>query len=279
MKLTVLVDNNTLIDRYLLGEPAVSFYIEEKGYKCLFDVGYSGIFIKNACTLDIDLLDLDAIVLSHGHLDHTWGLDPLLKLYNEAKIEKRFSKKPKLYAHPDVFKTKKIPEFGEIGSSISQKKIGIHVELELSQKPVWLTESIVYLGEIPRRNDFENKKPIGKIETDEGSKDDFLLDDTAIAYKSEKGMVVITGCSHAGICNIVEYAKEICEKEKVIDVVGGFHLMDPTENQMKGALSYFEKLNAQELHACHCVDLQSKIELAKVANLKEVGSGLVLTYE
>jgi len=87
MKLTVLVDNNTLIDHYFLGEPGISFLIQDQDKQILFDVGYSDAFIQNAEKMKFDLLQSDYIVLSHGHLDHTWGLDPLIKLYSEAKIE------------------------------------------------------------------------------------------------------------------------------------------------------------------------------------------------
>jgi len=68
VKLTVLLDNNTFIDRYFLGEPGVSYFIEADGQKVLFDVGYSDAFIRNALKLNINLLDVDIIVLSHGHL-------------------------------------------------------------------------------------------------------------------------------------------------------------------------------------------------------------------
>ena len=73
-QLTVLADNNTIIDKYLLGEPALSFYIEYDNKKILFDTGYSDVFISNAAKLGISLKDLDFIVLSHGHNDHTGGI-------------------------------------------------------------------------------------------------------------------------------------------------------------------------------------------------------------
>jgi 7,8-dihydropterin-6-yl-methyl-4-(beta-D-ribofuranosyl)aminobenzene 5'-phosphate synthase len=107
MKLTVLVDNNTLIDRYFYGEPGVSYFIEDEGNKILFDLGYSDVFIKNAQKLNIDLLNLDFVVLSHGHLDHTWGLDPLIRLYTEAIIENLNHKNPIIIAHPLTFYSKK----------------------------------------------------------------------------------------------------------------------------------------------------------------------------
>ena len=87
MKLTVLVDNNTLIDRYFLAEPGLSFLLEDSGTRVLFDIGYSDIFLKNARKMGLSLLDLNYVVLSHGHLDHSWGLEPLVRLFLEAGIE------------------------------------------------------------------------------------------------------------------------------------------------------------------------------------------------
>jgi 7,8-dihydropterin-6-yl-methyl-4-(beta-D-ribofuranosyl)aminobenzene 5'-phosphate synthase len=279
MKLTVLVDNNTLIDRYFIGEPGVSYLILEGNKQILFDVGYSDAFIINAQKMKVDLLQTDFIVLSHAHMDHTWGLDPLLKMYTEAKIEAVPFKKPTLVAHPSVFLTKSIDGLNEIGCTISERKLQQHVELKLSKEPVWLTDKLVFLGEIERLIEFEKTKPVGKIHRTTGMEDDFVVDDTALAYKGDRGLVVITGCSHSGICNIIEYAKKVVGEERVSEVIGGFHLMQPSQQQLKGTTEYFKKLGAKEVHACHCVDLGSKIALAKVANLKEVGVGLSLNYE
>lgn len=279
MKLTVLIDNNTLIDRYFLGEPGVSYLIEDEKKQILFDVGYSNAFIINAQKLNLNLLQSDFIVLSHAHLDHTWGLDPLVKLYTEAKIESIPHKNPKLIAHPIIFATRSADGLKEIGCTIPQSKLDKHFHIELQKEPFWLTDKLVYLGEIERSNDFENKSPVGDIHIGGKLKPDYLLDDTALAYKGKEGLVIITGCSHSGICNIVDYAKKVCGEDKVLDVIGGFHLMQPSKEQLSSTLDYFQKVKASELHACHCVDLDSKIALSKVANLKEVGVGLSLNYE
>jgi 7,8-dihydropterin-6-yl-methyl-4-(beta-D-ribofuranosyl)aminobenzene 5'-phosphate synthase len=279
MKLTVLVDNNTLIDRYFYAEPGVSYFIEEEDKRILFDVGYSNVFIKNAQKMNINLLDIDFLVLSHGHLDHTWGLDPLIRLYTEAIIEEIDHKKPTLIAHPLTLLTKRLNGLEEIGSTISEEKLSKHFQIGLSKEPVWLTERLVFLGEIERKNDFEAKKPIGKVVKDDLEEDDYLMDDSVLVHKSSRGLVIITGCSHAGICNIVEYAKEICEDDRVVDIVGGFHLLAPPEEQLQGTLEYMKALQPTEVHACHCTDLNSKIALSKVVNLKEVGVGLTLEYK
>ena len=81
MKLTVLVDNNTIIDRYFLAEPGLSFFIQDEDKTVLFDTGYSGIFLDNAHKMGLDLANLDYLVFSHSHLDHTWGSDRLIKFF------------------------------------------------------------------------------------------------------------------------------------------------------------------------------------------------------
>jgi 7,8-dihydropterin-6-yl-methyl-4-(beta-D-ribofuranosyl)aminobenzene 5'-phosphate synthase len=278
MKLTVLVDNNTLIDRYFYGEPGVSYYIEADGKKVLFDVSYSDIFIQNARMMSIDLLDLEDVVLSHGHLDHTWGLDPLVRMYTEVGLEGLPAKRPKLVAHPGALLPKWNDDMPLSGSLIGVETLSAFFELKLSKVPFHLSENLVFLGEIERTNNFEAQEPHGKILDNGIEKDDYLLDDSALAYKTDRGLVIITGCSHSGICNIVEQARQVCGEQRVLGIIGGFHLMEPPQEQLQGTLDYMQALNPGELHACHCTDLDSKIALAKVANLKEVGVGLTLEY-
>ena len=278
MKLTVLIDNNTLIDRYLIGEPGVSYLIQEGATQVLFDVGYSNAFITNACKMRLDLLQSDCIVLSHGHIDHTGGLDALIKLYAEAAFESMPYKRPQLIGHGHVFYDKILDGSISIGCTVPETTLRHHFNVTLSKTPVWLTDKLVFLGEIVRRHDFENRRPIGTVLTPTGKQPDFMLDDTALAYVGAQGLVIITGCSHAGICNIIDHARSVCGQDKVVDVIGGFHLMRPLAEQLAGTLAFFRKLRPKALHACHCVDLAAKIALAGSANLKEVGVGLSLVY-
>lgn len=278
MKLTILVDNNTLIDRYFFAEPGLSFLIEDEKHKILFDVGYSDIFIRNAYKMNMRFWDLDFLVLSHGHLDHTWGLMELIKLFTEASVENIDYQIPTLIAHPHVFLPREIGSLKQIGSMITGEEIKRHFPVKLSIDPIWITGRLVFLGEIKRGNDFEAKNPIGKIEGKDDKEDDYIMDDSALVYCSTKGLVIITGCSHSGICNIIEQAKKVCKENRIIDIIGGFHLLNPEKKQLEGTLEYFKKLQPETLHACHCTDLNSKIALSKVSNIQEVGVGLTLNY-
>jgi 7,8-dihydropterin-6-yl-methyl-4-(beta-D-ribofuranosyl)aminobenzene 5'-phosphate synthase len=278
MQLTVLVDNNTLIDRYLLGEPGISLFIKDQETNVLFDLGYSNAFMTNAHKLGINLMDLDWVALSHGHLDHTWGLDPLIRGMTEAMIEKQPVRRPTLVAHPEVFATKTDLGLPEIGSLISENKLKRHMDIRLTRKPVWLTDRLVYLGEIPRIFPFEQAR-LGEVEHDGILIPDELADDSSLAYVGAKGLVIISGCAHAGICNTVEYAKKVCKTKQIRDIIGGFHLQSPSASRMEQTTGYLAAQKIQSLHPCHCTDLGSKIALAAALPVQEVGSGLHLNYE
>ena len=277
MELTVLVDNNTLIDRYFFAEPGLSLLIEDDETTVLFDTGYSDIFLKNAFKMGKDLTDLDYLVLSHNHLDHTWGLEPLIKYFTELQIEQRSFKRPTLVAHPEIFVSVNAEGLGEVGCLLSKEKLAKHFPIQLSAQPKALSSKLTFLGEIPRRNNFEKNLTFGRKEG--ADEDDQVIDDSALVYQTGKGLIIITGCSHAGICNIIEYAKEVCGDHRVVDIIGGFHLLNPPAHQLEGTLSYLEALQPEAVHACHCTDLSAKIALSRVIRLKEVGVGLSIKYD
>lgn len=274
MKLTVLVDNNSLIDKYLLAEPAVSYLLETGDKKILFDCGYSDVFLRNAKELGEDLLDLDVIVLSHGHDDHVGGLQYLLQCYDQNPPRKR----PQIVAHPLCFERKVKGELN-IGFTLVQADVQRHCDLNFSTSPLWLGADIVFLGEIERVNTFENQESIGQRQHKGTMVADFVPDDSALVYRAEDGLVIITGCSHAGICNIITQAKKVCGQEEIVDVIGGFHLLSPPLNQAQGTLNYFEQLGVPTIHPCHCTNLAHKILLSQNHVIGEVGSGLVMNYE
>lgn len=269
MKLKVLVDNNTIIDQYYLGEPAVSYYMEDEGSRLLLDVGYSDVFIRNAEAFGLDLETLDKIVISHGHDDHTRGL----KYY----FEKEHKKPVTLIAHPDAFK-EKISEGLNIGAPILEQELSQKCNLVLTREPMSISPNLIFLGEIPESNDFEGRRAFGEQSGTNGPEPDYLMDDTALVYKSPRGIYIITGCSHSGICNIIEYAKAVCGDSRVLGLIGGLHLFEVTEQAQKTA-DYLKQHPIKELYPCHCTSFAVKAELHKALPVKEVGVGLELNWE
>lgn len=268
MKLKVLEDNNTFIDRYYLGEPAVCYYIEDGDDKILFDTGYSDSFIKNAENMNIELNNIKKIVISHGHNDHTGGLKYFFK--EKSDIE--------LISHPNSFNYKEDENGDYIGTPLLTDELSKICKLNLSKNPVIISEHIVYLGEIPIFNDFESRYIIGKSIIHGEKVDDVVEEDSAIVYKGSNGLFIITGCSHSGICNIIEYAKKVCNDNRIYGVIGGFHLFENDE-RLKRTIKYLKDNNIKFLYPCHCVSLKAKIEMAKQMEIIEVGVGLELDID
>lgn len=270
MRLTVLTDNNTYIDQYYLGEPAVSYYIEVDGKQILFDTGYSDVFLKNAAAMGIDFKKLDYLVLSHGHNDHTGGMESLLEVLDESPSEK------KLIAHTDIF-LERYADNLLVSSVVMEQKVAQYFTVSLSKGVQKLSERLYFLGEIPRRNDYEAKEAVGVHKIKGELYPDYVMDDSALVYKTSQGIYIITGCSHAGICNIIEYAKEITNESKVFGIIGGFHLFEENEQTIK-TVEYLAKHQIPNLYPCHCTSLQVKAELMKCMQVQETGVGLVLEW-
>lgn len=275
LSLTVLVDNTSVTNPDLSGEAGLSFLIETAGTKILFDTGLSGLFLANAEKMGLGLQDLDYVVLSHGHSDHTGGLPALARLLAGVVPEGMKPPMPHLIAHPRCFWQKQ-KDGKENGSPLSEEEVCRQFPAKLSEKPVWITDNLVFLGEIPRRFAFEQadeekrkiRRPDGTMEPDS------LSDDTALAFRSDKGLVIITGCSHAGICNITEYAREVCDEPHVTDIIGGFHLLSPSPKRMQKTGKYLNRLHLNALHACHCTSVPSKLTLADYCPVQDVGVGM-----
>ncbi len=271
MKLKVLVDNNTYIDQYYFGEPAVSYYIEDGDTKILFDAGYSDLYIQNAKKLNVSLKEISTIAISHGHNDHTGGL---AYLQNSEAFD---LSNLKILAHPDTFSKKVIGDL-EIGCPISKEELENFVTLDLVKTPIKISPNLTYLGEIPRVHDFENAGPIGQCQCGcHPLEDDYLMDDTALVYQTSEGLYVITGCSHSGICNIIEHAKKVCQCDTILGVIGGFHLFD-LSSRLDYTIDYFKKHNIKELYPCHCVSFQVKAAMHQELPIHEVGVGLEINW-
>lgn len=265
MQITVLVDNNTLIDNYYIGEPALCYHIIDGEISILFDVGYSDAFIKNACSLGIDLTTVSAIAISHGHNDHTGGL----QYWEKAGLPAC-----RLIAHPHAFLHK--TENGiSIGCPCESTELQRMFSFEFHTGPAWISEHLVFLGEIPTVYDFEARRSFGTTIRNGVEHDDFLLDDTALVYRGDSGLFIITGCSHSGICNIIDYAKKVCGDTRVAGVIGGFHLFN-TSSRLSQTIEYFTHNTVGQLYPCHCVSFAAKAEIHKYILVHEVGVGMQL---
>ena len=192
----------------------------------IFDFGFS----KNSAALNADALSLDlsgveAYALSHGHMDHFGGMAELIKLTG---------KKADLVLHPECFRRPryiKVTEDFKVGfpSFLREmpKEAGLNV-VETKEPYPMLDSVLLFLGQIPRKTDFEKGMPNVFYEKDGVETPDDIIEDTAIvANLKGKGLVVLSGCAHSGIINTTNYAKEVTGIDNVHAVMGGFHLTGP----------------------------------------------------
>lgn len=266
MRLTVLVDNHTEVGTPFRGEAGLSYLIEVDGKKILFDTGSSDLFIKNAEAMGIALDDIDGVVLSHGHGDHTGGLEHLLEITKPNRT--------KLVAHP-LAVAEKQKDGRQFGLTVPLEKLQDTFVMELSSTPVWISSHLLFLGEIPRLHDFENPEPLGERMEDGSLVPDTLEDDSALALRTEKGLFIITGCSHAGICNSIEYARQVCQDDRIAGVIGGFHLFEAGERTQKTA-AFLRDNQIPLLHPCHCTSFKARAVINAMVPIEEIAVGSCL---
>ena len=264
LKISILCEDQAkmgYMDKIFLAQHGFSALIETEKI-ILFDTGSTDVFMYNAALLGIDLNAADLIVLSHGHWDHANGLKAL---------HTRGMKK-KILVHPGAFVDRRKATGEYNGMPYNQEEMAERFDLILSKSPYQITDNIYFLGEIPRRNEFEAQKTTF-FYVDKGEKhQDFIMDDTALAIKTEKGLVIITGCSHAGICNIVEYARQVADQDKVHMVIGGFHLLGDRV-QLQKTIGYFLKNRVKHLYPMHCTDLPSLAKFYETFGIEKLCAG------
>ena len=261
LTLTILNDNTP--GRGFLAEHGLSFLIETKNESVLLDAGPGDVFIKNAAILKKDLSKVDYIVLSHGHWDHGNGL--------------KFVSGQKLVAHPEVFKKRYHGNRANsyVGLEMNQTDMEQRFELKLSAQPLKLSENIWFLGEIPRLNDFESKSTAF---VDADGQPDYIPDDSGIAITTPKGLIVISGCAHAGIINTINHAKLVTGETKVLAVLGGFHLKK-NDKLTQQVINEMKMMDITYVYPSHCTDLPALTQFFNAFRVNQIRTGDVLQFK
>ncbi len=278
MELTILTDRSVIPGKYLLAEQGFSCFIEDAGKKFLVNAGYSGNFIQNAAKLNINIFDTDVLIFTGGSHHLTLGLEELTRLYSESLREDLNYKKPSVIAHPFTFLTRLSNQRHMTGAHFTDEKLSYHFNLKLSKGEARLTERLLFLGEINRGRGFDDQPAAGKLINEREELDDYHIDDSALLYESSAGLVIITGSSESGICNIIEHAIKSSGIEKIAAVIGGFNLVAPDDNRLRDVLKYIKSVKPLELYPCFNTDMRSKIALNSVSRVKEAGAGLKLVF-
>lgn len=260
MKLIVLNDNYA--SSICGAEHGLSYYIEFGDRTILFDAGPSDIASKNALKLFVDLNKIQDIVLSHGHWDHGDGL---------AYIPSG----KRIIAHPEVFTQRfKRIKMRYIGLKISEAELEQKFTIVRTRDFFEIAHQCWFLGEIERVVDFE---PFTENYCLSDGTQDLIPDDSAMVCNTPKGLVIITGCSHSGICNIVAQTQKNIPNRPINAIIGGFHLKKVDE-RVVNTIEFLKNAGVQKLYPSHCTAPEVIAYLGQHFNISWVRSGNVFRW-
>ncbi len=245
------VPSDTLVAEHGLSL-LVKVFKNDKQHSVLLDAGWSKMgVLYNMTRLGIDISRIEAVVLSHGHMDHFGALPDVL--------ENMASRDTSVIIHPDAFlpRTLSLPTGAKIKMPVLEKeaiqKTG--VKMVITRDPQMLASGLVFsLGEVERTTDFEKGMPGALIEREGKLEPDSILDDQGLAINLKgKGLLVITGCAHSGIVNTVRYAQKLTGVDTVYAIMGGFHLTGPQFMSITDrTIRELEKFNPSVIIPMHC---------------------------
>jgi 7,8-dihydropterin-6-yl-methyl-4-(beta-D-ribofuranosyl)aminobenzene 5'-phosphate synthase len=223
----------------------------EKTFTILWDTGISpnGVLV-NAKRMDIDLREVSYVVLSHGHYDHFGGLQAIVEAVNKIELQ--------IIIHEDMVKRRgttsnkgeisEYPPFPNLEQLTPAKIVN-------TKEPQLIADNLACItGEIPRHTTFEKGFMKNKIYNESWQPDPLVLDDRALIVNiKNKGLVIVSGCAHAGIINTIRYSQQITGQSKVYAILGGFHLAGKEfEKRIESTIGELKKINPELIIAAHC---------------------------
>ncbi len=265
MSITVVAEDSVLYESPYWGQHGVSFLIEawraNIKKNILVDVGQNHeALLHNMKLLDINPEILDAIVLTHCHYDHTLGIVDLLKVIGKSDFP--------IVAHPGLFRLNFIdnPYLRHVGVMQEDSRDKIEANggaLYLTTDPLQIMPGLVTTGEVERQTDFEEVGIALKTITDNNKIiEDRMNDDISlVANFKDKGMVIVTGCSHAGIVNIVKQTIEMTGVKKIRSIIGGLHLVEAPMERIKKTVEALAGFDIDSIMAGHCTGFKAQVEL------------------
>jgi len=260
MKIMVVVDNTVGITdkRPFRGEHGLALLIEHAGKRILFDMGQSEVVLHNLSLLGLPPAELDILAVSHGHYDHTGGLAALLQ-----HGRKRYP----LYANAGIFLERHAVSGDKrryIGIPYGQEQLSSWgIDWRLSDEPQEILPGLWFSGQVPRQTEYELGDTRFVAACAGELHKDCVLDDGSLYYASDRGLVVISGCAHAGLVNTVRHGMFVTGAKKLRGWVGGTHLGPAGKDQQEKTLAALQEFNPDFIMASHCTGFSMLAELQR----------------
>jgi 7,8-dihydropterin-6-yl-methyl-4-(beta-D-ribofuranosyl)aminobenzene 5'-phosphate synthase len=282
VKITVLVTNLGGDPYEGDGEWGYSALVEVDGHKILYDTGLSAdLVLRNAKALKIDLSDVEDVVLSHNHYDHVGGLMALRR--ELSKVNPRAMSR--VHVGAGIFE----PRWSESGEDhnglrlIRAEYLATGGSFVVHDKPTELFPGVWLTGPVPRTNDEKNWTPGLSLDTPQGRREDNVPEDSALIFNTGQGIIILTGCAHAGIVNITEYARHIIGNKPIVAMIGGLHLFSASDQALAWTGAKLKSYGVLSLLAGHCTGIEATFRLReslglsrKTAVVSAVGSSFTL---
>ena len=287
-RITVLVEN-TARGHDLLAEHGLALWLEMGSQRILFDAGQSGIVRHNATQLGINLGAADALVLSHGHYDHTGGLAaiPLSEGSRWAvrvETDKSAVQPLRVFANPEALTDKYAQNSNgtsrDIGMPMyARQTVRAATDLNLVDAPVEACEGVSITGPIPRCTDFEDTG--GHFFRDpDGRQPDDLIDDQAAFIDTPDGLLVLLGCAHSGIINTLRYIRELLPRRPIHTVIGGTHLSTANDTRVDRTIEALREQGIRRLIPIHCTGFTAaaRLHAAFPGRVAEAPVGTIIDF-
>jgi 7,8-dihydropterin-6-yl-methyl-4-(beta-D-ribofuranosyl)aminobenzene 5'-phosphate synthase len=256
-RITILCENSVARPGGLIAEHGFAALLETPAASVLFDTGQGFGLLHNAQEMSLDLQKISSVVLSHGHSDHSGGLPALL-----AHLQRPLA----VIAHPDLFSDRfwrsnfELRPIGMVAPRAELEGQGACFSLDHGYRQ--LSENLYCSGEVPRRTDFEKGDPHLVIPDGHGGYiPDPLRDDLSLALITAKGLVILLGCAHAGVINVIEHFREQSGEERICALIGGTHLGPASEEQFQATLAMLKRYRIGRIGLSHCTGLNRGAQL------------------
>jgi 7,8-dihydropterin-6-yl-methyl-4-(beta-D-ribofuranosyl)aminobenzene 5'-phosphate synthase len=260
----VIVLSTMLADTKGVGEWGFGALVEADGRRILFDTGkFPETVLRNSRELGVDLSTVEEVILSHNHIDHTGGLVALrreLSKTNPKSLSRAHVGRGIFWERPDdqpdesVLTVRK--EYQELGGTFVE-----HAGPAEIHPGMWLT------GPVPRIHPERNWSGVSKVRSPEGLVEDTIPEDQSLLIETGSGLVVISGCGHAGIINTLEYARKTVEEAPIHAALGGFHLFRASTESLAWTGTKLREMGLENLLGAHCTGIEAVFRLRESAGL------------